>query len=273
MDTRFAGRRLARGRLLRTAGRSGFVARGVLYTLVGVLALRIAFGDGGEQADRQGALRRIAGQPFGPAMLWAPAAGFAGMAVWRASTAVFGESGRKKTGSRVLLAGRAVFHASVCWGTAACAAGAGGGSDGDAASRDWTATALGWPVGRRLVGGAGLVLLGIGVAIAVRAVQRRFLRKLDTAAMRSRTRAVVTAIGVSGNLARGAVYGVAGVFVLLPAVRFDAGRAKGMDGTLRSFADSATGPWLLGAVAGGLVAYGAFSFVSARRRRFAGTGA
>lgn len=273
MDTGFAGRRLSRGRLVRAAGRSGFVARGVLYTLVGVLALRIAFGDGGEQADRQGALHRIAGQPFGSAMLWALAAGFAGMAVWRASTAVFGEAGRKETGSRVLSAGRAVFYAFVCWATAASAAGAGGGSDGDAASRDWTATALGWPVGRWLVGGAGLVLLGIGVAIAVRAAQRRFLRKLDTADMRPRTRAVVTAMGVSGNLARGAVYGAAGIFVVLAAVRFDPGRAKGMDGTLRSFADSSTGPWLLVGVAAGLVAYGAFSFVSARWRRFGGAGA
>ncbi|MFJ1755521.1 DUF1206 domain-containing protein [Kitasatospora sp. NPDC088134] len=253
------------------AGRTGFVARGVLYTLLGVLALRIAFGSGGEEADRQGALHQVAEQPFGTALLWALAAGFAGMAVWRASTAVFGEAGEKKTGSRLLSAGRAVFYASVAWGTGAYAAGTGGGSGGsggDASSRDWTATALGWPGGRWAVGAAGLVLAGVGVAIGVRAVLRRFLRKLDTAAMRLPVRKAVTGVGVAGNLARGAVYTAAGAFVVVAAVRFDPGRAKGMDDTLRSFTQTAAGPWLLVGVAAGLVLYGAFSFASARWRRF-----
>ncbi|MFJ5228555.1 DUF1206 domain-containing protein [Kitasatospora sp. NPDC088391] len=250
------------------AGRTGFTARGVLYTLLGVLALRIAFGSGGEEADRQGALHQVAEQPFGTALLWALAAGFAGMALWRASTAVFGEAGEKKTGSRLLSAGRAVFYASVAWGTGAYAAGSGGGSGGDASSRDWTATALGWPGGRWLVGAAGLVLAGVGVAIGVRAVRRRFLRKLDTGAMRPPVRTGVTGVGVAGNLARGTVYAAAGAFVVVAAVHFDPGRAKGMDDTLRSFAQTAAGPWLLVAVAAGLVLYGAFSFASARWRRF-----
>ncbi|GLW72868.1 membrane protein [Kitasatospora phosalacinea] len=256
------------GRVTTAAGRTGFVARGVVYALVGVLALRIAFGAGGEDADRQGALHQVAEQPFGTVLLWALAVGFVGMALWRASTAVFGEAGRKKTGSRLLSAGRAVFYGFVAWGTASYAAGSGGGSDSDSASKDWTATTLGWPGGRWLVGVAGLVLAGVGAAIAVRALQRRFLRKLDTASMDPRTRTAVTGTGISGNVARGAVYAAAGAFVVVAAVRFDPGRARGMDDTLRSFADSAAGPWLLVAVAAGLVLYGVFSFASARWRRF-----
>ncbi|BAJ26372.1 MULTISPECIES: DUF1206 domain-containing protein [Kitasatospora] len=255
-------------RAVRAAGRSGFVARGVVYALVGVLALRIAFGTGGEDADRQGALHQVALRPFGAVLLWVLAAGFLGMALWRAWTAVFGEAGERKTGSRVLSAGRAVFYASVAWGTAAYAAGSGGGSDSDAASRDWTATVLGWPGGRWLVGAAGLALAGVGVAIGVRALQRRFLRKLDTSGMRPRTRTAVTGTGVSGNLARGVLYAAAGAFAAVAAVRFDPGRAKGMDDTLRALATSPAGPWLLAVVAAGLVLYGVFSFLSARWRRF-----
>ncbi|QKW18006.1 DUF1206 domain-containing protein [Kitasatospora sp. NA04385] len=256
------------GRATRVAGRSGFVARGVVYALVGVLALQIAFGSGGEDADRQGALHQIAVRPFGAVLLWVLAAGFVGMALWRASTAVFGEAGQKKTGSRVLSAGRAVFYGFVAWGTAAYAAGSGGGSDSDSTSKDWTATTLGWPGGRWLVGAAGLVLAGIGTAIAVRALQRRFLRKLETGTMHPRTRTAVTGTGISGNVARGAVYAAAGVFVVTAAVRFDPDRARGMDDTLRSLASSAAGPWLLVVVAAGLVLYGVFSFASARWRRF-----
>lgn len=252
---------------LRTAGRAGFVARGVVYVLIGVLALEIAFGQHGAQADRQGALNQVAAQPFGLAMLWILVVGFGCMTLWRASLAVLGENGRKKTGSRLLSAGRAVFYASVCWGTAAFAAGSGGRSGSNAKSQDWTASALRLPAGRVLVTAAGLVLLGAGVGIAVAAIRRTFLKKLDTAAMGARTRRVVTALGIGGNTARGIVFAGAGVFVVVAAVRFDPDQAKGMDATLRSFTQTPAGPWLLVLIALGLVLFGGFSFASARWRK------
>ena len=186
---------------MRTAGRAGFVARGVVYVLIGVLALEIAFGKGRAEADRQGALHQVAAQPFGLVMLWVLVVGFGCMTLRRASLAVLGEGGQKKTGSRVLSAGRAVFYASVCWGTAAYAAGSGGQSGGDAKSRDWTASTLKLPGGQVLVVIAGVVLFGVGVGIAVGAIRRTFLKKLDTAAMSARTRSVVTAMGLGGNTA------------------------------------------------------------------------
>ena len=252
---------------LRTAGRAGFVARGVVYVLIGVLAVEIAFGQRGAEADRQGALHEVAAQPFGLVMLWVLAVGFGCMTLWRASLAVFGENGRKKTGSRVLSAARAVFYASVCWGTAAYAAGSGGQSGSDAKSQDWTASALKLPAGRVLVAVAGVVLIGAGVGIGVSAARRRFLKKLETSRMGARTRQVVTGLGLGGGLARGAVFAGAGVFVLVAAVTFDPQRAKGMDDTLRSFAHTPVGPWLLVLVALGLVLFGGFSFASARWRK------
>ncbi|MFC1420234.1 DUF1206 domain-containing protein [Streptacidiphilus cavernicola] len=252
---------------LRTAGRAGFVARGVVYTLIGILALEIAFGRHGAEADRQGALHQVAAQPFGLTMLWLLVVGFACMTLWRASLAVLGENGRKKTGSRILSAGRAVFYASVCWGTAAYAAGSGGQSGGDAKSQDWTASALKLPGGRVLVAVGGVVLAGVGVGVAVSAVRKKFLKKLDTARMSARARKAVTWLGTAGGVARGTVFTGAGVFLLVAAVRFDPHQAKGMDATLRSFARTPVGPWLLVLVAVGLVLFGAFSFASARWRK------
>ena len=252
---------------LRTAGRAGFVARGVVYVLIGVLALEVAFGKGGAEADRQGALHQVAAQPFGLTMLWMLVVGFACMALWRASLAVLGEGGRKKTGSRVLSAGRAVFYASVCWGTAAYAVGSGGQSGSDAKSQDWTASALKLPGGQVLVAIAGVVVFGVGVGIVVSAIRRTFVKKLNSAAMSVRTREVVTVLGMGGNTARGTVFAGAGVFIVVAAVRFDPRQAKGMDATLHSFAHTPAGPWLLVLVALGLVLFGAFSFASARWRK------
>ncbi|WP_427917909.1 DUF1206 domain-containing protein [Streptomyces sp. cg40] len=252
---------------LAATGRAGFVARGVVYVLVGALALRIAFGDGGREADRQGALQQIAAQPFGKAMLWMLVVGFGCMAVWRGSRALLAKGPKNKVGSRLLDGGRAVFYGFVCWGTASFAAGTGGTSGSDAKSRDWTASALKLPGGQVMVGLAGCVLIGVGATLAVRAVMRRFLRRLETGRMSRRVRQVVTGLGVGGGAARGAVFAGVGVFVLVAAVRFDPHQAKGMDATLRTFAHTPAGPWLLVAVAVGLVLFGGFSFASARWRR------
>lgn len=252
---------------LTVAGRAGFVARGVVYVLIGALAVRIALGSGGEEADRQGALRQVAEQPFGRVMLWALVVGFGCMALWRGARAVMTRGPRRKAASRLLDGGRALFYAAVCWATAAFAAGSGQGSSGDAKSQDWTASALELPYGGVLVGAAGCLLIGIGTVLAVRAALRRFLRQLDTAAMSRRTRQVVTGLGVGGGVARGTVFAAAGTFILVAAVRFDPHEAKGMDATLRSFTHTPMGPWLLVAVAVGLILFGVFSFASARWRR------
>jgi hypothetical protein len=253
--------------VLRPAGRAGFTAGGVLYLLVGSLALRIAFGDDGGQADRQGALRQIAAQPFGTALLWLLVVGIAGMALWRAAQAVLAE-GEDGAGKRLASAGRAVFYAAVCWGTATFAAGSGSSGSSDSKSKDWTATVLEKPGGRWIVGAAGVALCAAGAAIAFRAVRRKFLEKLETGRMGARMRQAVTVAGAGGGAARGAVYVGAGVFVLVAAVRFDPHQAKGLDDTLRSFAHTPAGPWLLVVTALGLVLFGLFSFASARWRRF-----
>lgn len=257
----------AKEETLTAAGRAGFVARGVVYVLVGALAIQLALGSGGESADRQGALDQVAEQPFGKVMLWTLVVGFGCMALWRGSRAVLNRGPERKVASRLLDGGRAVFYASICWTTAVFAASGGQGSSGNAKSKDWTASVLKLSYGQVLVGAAGCLLIGIGVVLGARAAMRKFLRQLDVGSMSHRTRQIVTGLGVVGGVARGTVFAAVGIFILIAAVQFDADEAKGMDATLRSFTQTPAGPWLLVAVAIGLILFGAFSFASARWRR------
>ncbi|MFI7092662.1 DUF1206 domain-containing protein [Streptomyces lydicus] len=268
---RRTARQGAESSALRVAARCGFVARGVIYLLVGVLALRIAFGDSGGQADRGGALAEVATQPLGAPSLWALGLGLTGMALWRLSEALFGASGPDghKPAQRLLALGRFLFYASVSFSVLAFAVGSKGDGSGasDRQSRDATAAALELPGGPWLVAAAGVVVAAVGVGIAVRALQRTFHKNLRRDALSRRRRQLVDVLGVSGGVSRGCVFAVAGAFAVKAAVRHDPGRAKGMDDTLRSFADTPAGPWLLALIAAGLALFGLFSFAMARWRK------
>ncbi|GHC95331.1 membrane protein [Streptomyces violarus] len=268
---RFRARRVARGSVTEGAARAGLAARGVIYLLVGALALQIAFGDTKEQADRGGALAAISQKPFGAVLLWALGIGLVGMALWRLSEVCFGSVGQdgRSARKRLLAAVRCAFYVFVAYSVLSFAASrdqSGGGSS-DQQSRDATARALEMPAGQWLVGAAGIAIVAAGGWIAVRAVLRKYHDKLRLGQMGPRTRRLVDVTGVAGGAARGLVFAVAGVFAVRAAIDYEPDKAKGLDDTLRTFADTPLGPWLLVCVAAGLVLFGVFSFAMARWRR------
>ncbi|MFF1477581.1 DUF1206 domain-containing protein [Streptomyces sp. NPDC058301] len=270
---RARARRAARGPVVEGAARAGFVARGAIYLLVGMLAARVAAGsDRGRQADRDGALAQIAHQPLGTPALWALTVGLVGMALWRLSEALFGAAGADghKARKRLLSGARCLFYGFVAYTVSTYALGdrrSEGGSS-DRTSQDLTARLLDLPGGRWMVGAAGVVAAGAGVWIAVRAALRAYHDRMRLTEMSRRTRLAVDCTGVAGGVSRGAVFAAAGGFALWAAAGFDPRRAKGMDDTLRSFAHTPAGPWLLVAVAAGLALFGLFSFAMARWRKF-----
>lgn len=269
---RGAARRAANSTAVAAGARAGFVARGVIYLLVGALALRIAFSDsGGQQADRGGAVAEIAGQPFGGVLLWALGVALAGMALWRLSEALFGQAGPDgdKPGKRAMAAGRFLFYGFVSYSVLSYAVGDQGSGSGssDRQTDDVTAKALQWTGGQWIVGIAGAAVVGAGLWIAFRAVTRTYHKHLKMSGMTKRVRRAVDFTGVFGGGVRGIVFATAGGFAVAAAVRHEPGRAKGMDDTLRSFTDTPAGPWLLVLVAFGLAAFGVFSWANARWRK------
>ncbi|MFD7431759.1 DUF1206 domain-containing protein [Streptomyces sp. NPDC059818] len=268
-------RRAGNGSAVEAGGRAGFVARGVIYFLVGVLALRIAFGGngggGGKTADRGGALSEIAQKPFGSVLLWVLGVALVGMALWRLSEAAFGAAGPdgQKATKRLASAGRAVFYGFMSYSVLMFAAGDKGSGSGssDAQSQDVTARVLDMPGGRWLVGAGGVAVAGAGLWIAGRAALRKFHKHLRTGEMSRTERRAVDITGVFGGVSRGLVFTVAGGFAVAAAVKAKSGEAKGMDDTLRSFTATPAGPWLLALIAVGLAAFGLFSCANARWRR------
>jgi Domain of Unknown Function (DUF1206) len=255
---------------MRVLARSGFLARGIMYIVIGWIALLVAFRKTGQQADRTGALHELSATPFGAVALWVLVIGFFGMAIWRLSEAAYGAqgAGRPKASARLAALAKAVIYAVIAYGVLEYAIGIGSPSSSNQQSVDLTATLMRHPGGRAAVVVIGLAFIGGGLYLGYNAWRERFRNDLRLSQMRTGTRRIVEWLGRFGGIARGVVFVTAGIFLVVAAVRSQPGQAKGIDSSLRALAATPLGPWLLVLVAIGLVMFGAFSCCEARWRRF-----
>jgi Domain of Unknown Function (DUF1206) len=249
--------------------RAGLAARGVLYALIGIIAVQIALGGTRQQADRSGAVRLAAATPLGSVILWLLAAGFAGLTLWRLSEALWGANGADghKPPRRLANLGKALIYAVVTYGVLKYALGLGAPASSDKQSQDLTATAFRYPGGIVAVAIAGVIIAVAGLALAYQAYQRAFLRDLRMGSASPGTRKAVAWLGEFGGMARGAVFTTIGIFLIVAAAEAKPSQAKGVDSALRALAHTPLGPWLLGLIAVGLVLFGVYSCCEARWRQ------
>ena len=269
-DARHHARRAAGSPWVDRLARFGLAARGLVYVVIAWIAAQIAFGTSGHQADRQGAIHTLASNGFGKVLVALAGVGFAGYALWRLVEAFSGhqdEDGAKKLGKRAVALFRAVLYGWFAVNTFLILAGAGGGGGSDKSSRTWSARLMGQPMGRWLVIALGAGFIIGGAALAWRGLTTKFEKKLKLGEMSAGMRRAVEAVGLAGNVARGIVFGIIGVFFIIAAASYDPHKARGLDGSLRTLAAADWGKVMLLAVAAGLAAFGLYSFAEARYRR------
>ena len=262
-------RRAVRREWLEPAARAGLAAKAVLYGIIGVLALAVAFGGDGQTTDQSGALATLADEPFGGLLIGLLAAGLLGYGLWRLVQAIFdtGGEGDDATGvvTRLGYFATAVVHLALFAFAVRLLAGSGGGSgsggSGSAQEQQATAGVLGWPGGRAIVIVAALLIIGVGAYNAYRGITRDFMDELSVS---GRVRRLVERLGIVGHVARGAVFALVGVFLMKAAIEFDPNEAEGLDGALARLAEQPYGQVLLGITAAGLLAYAAYCAADAR---------
>lgn len=251
--------------------RAGLVAKGLTFGLVAVLALDVAISGSGKLEDRPGALHEVAGGSFGRVLLAALAVGLAGYAIWRLVLAVLGrklETGERESApKRVADVARAVFYGWLAFLCAELVFDADEASGQGNDQTELTARVLDWPLGRWLVAVVGLAVIGAGAFNLYRALSQKFRKDLKEGQMKGEERRSYIVIGVIGHAARGVVFLLIGFFIVRAAWDYDPKEAIGLDGALAKLAHAQYGPFLLGTVAAGLLAYALFCFVQARYRR------
>jgi hypothetical protein len=231
-----------------------------------MLALDLAVGQGGKITNQQGALRTIEHQPFGQVLLALVAIGLGGYSLWRLFRAALGHGpeGADSALERLGAFGSGIVYALIC-SIAVEILLSSGGSSGNA--KTTTKGVFAWPAGHWLVGIAGIVMIGVGIYHLVRGLAQKFLDDSKTEQMSPVFKKWFTTFGTVGHVARAIVFGLVGLFLLKAAIDYRADEAIGLDGALAKLYSQPYGPWLLGAAAAGLIAFGLFSISEARYRR------
>ncbi len=252
--------------------RVGLATKGVLYLLVGGLAILWAVGEGGAVSDSHGAVRTVRHAPYGGMLLWVVAVGLAAYALWRALQAAIDldrKGGWKGFFQRVGYGVSAAAYAGLALTAVELARGEAAGDHQE--SKTWVARALSQPYGDLLIALVGIGVAGYGLYHFWSAIRASFEKHLDLGRMSRRQRAVALWVGRTGTAARGVVFLVIGYHLLLAGLHSSARETRDVGGALRTLAQRPHGDLILGVIAAGLILYGTFMLMRARVGRIPGS--
>jgi hypothetical protein len=259
--------RAARSDTLQRLARAGLAARATVYLLIGILALALAFGERRRETDQRGAFKELTRHTGGTVLVWLIAVGLFGYALWRFSEAAFGVVGEgKKAGPRVRSFARGLIYLFFAISAVKVAANAGAGSQAGQQEL-WSAKAMQHTGGRWVVGIVGAIVVVCGVVLAWEGFTRKFEKYFALDQMTRTQRKIVEIMGTVGSVARGVVFALAGVFVIVAAVTANPHKAGGLDQALRELLGMTAGTFLVALAGIGLIVFGLYGFTEAKWRR------
>jgi len=254
---------------LEPAARAGYVAKGIIYALIGGLAIAQVVESSGSVGGGENAVQTIGQQPFGQFLLVLIGAGLFAYALWRAVQAIFDpENAQSDTGGtlkRVGYGASSAVHAMLGIAAFQMALGSGGGG---ASKQTYLAELMTVDtIGPVLVVAIGLFVIGFALYQLYKGATLKFQDELKTGEMNGALRRWVPKLGRFALAARGVVFAIMGVYLVKAGFSSNPGQFKGVGGALREIGSESFGSILLLVVATGLAAYGAFQVIMARYRR------
>ncbi|MGC5627129.1 DUF1206 domain-containing protein [Georgenia sp. Z1344] len=251
----------ARGGWLHRLGQVGFAAQGIVWFVVGWIAMGLAIGSGSsEDSTTSGAIEEIGSTPLGAALLVVMVLGLLCYVVWQLVLAVVGhpdEHGSSDLARRIGSAAKGVVAAALAvTGVVVLMRGSSGSGNTE---EQGAQTLLSQPGGQILLACVGGAVVAVGLWWIWTGATERFAKKLDPRVDRK-----VLLAGRVGHAARGFAFTVLGVLVALAALRSDPDQAGGTDTALVTILGWPAGPVLVGAIAVGLMLFGVFHVLAAR---------
>ena len=254
--------------------RIGYGIKGLIYVTIGILSLAAVLGKNSSPADQVGAIREIGRLPLGGLILWIVLIGLISYSLWGVIRAVL-DPYHKGTDPLALLERggylvSAVTYASFILPTYYLIK---NGSSGSSSRQTGhiISKIIAMPFGREIVGALGLAIILGGAYQIYAGARKNFNQRFKPYALSVKKRQAATQLGRFGTIARGLVFALIGMFVLLAAWLNRPGTARGLDGALRWLGQQPYGLWMLGIMALGMIAFGVYSLMGAAWFRFKDT--
>lgn len=249
--------------------RLGYIAKGVVYGTMGILSIRAALDLGGDAQGSTGALKTIAGQPFGQVLLSLLIVGLGGYVLWRFVQAIYDpeheSEGFTDYFRRLGYAISASFYASLAVSAVRILLWSVQEESGGTAQR-WATRIMGQPFGQWIVGAIGVFILGLAGYYLYRAIKADFRKRFKLSEMSAIEQTWATWVGRFGIAARGGVYAIIGALVIQAAWHFSPSKIETSEGALKSLEDNPADEALLTIIAAGLIAYAIYMGFQARYR-------
>ncbi|MEJ8801786.1 DUF1206 domain-containing protein [Pontibacter sp. H249] len=252
--------------------RFGLAAKGVVYCLVGTLAFMAAFEIGRkstQSAGKQGVFQFILEQPFGKWLLAIVAIGLVCYTLWRLIQGIKDTDNKGTDAKGIAKRLRFVFSGLVYGALAFLAAqmvlGNRSGNGGSGGSRRMlVGELLQQPFGQWLVGILAVGTMAIGLYQIYYGLSDKYKKNVQGAGLKHDMETKLVRMGKIGYIARGVVWIVIGYLFLKAALSSNAQEAGSSSQAFQFLETSSYGSFLLGAVAVGLIFYGAFMFMRAK---------
>ena len=247
-------------------GRIGYMARGVVYVLIGILAVMWAFGLGGKATGPNGMFKFIKGIPFGEVILWAIGIGLIGYIIWKGILAIVDpeDKGLKGKGliARIGYLVSAILNSAIAYNAIKTALHLSSGGEGT--QKSISAKVLSEPFGEWAIGIVGSIIIGYGIWEMFNGFKVKFMKELKIYNMNPHEIKMTKKAGKIGLISRGLVFGLIGYFVILTAITSNPRHTKGLGGALSKLAQQPYGHFLLGIAGTGLILYGLYGIIRGR---------
>tara|TARA_R100000935_G_scaffold43442_1_gene65881 strand:+ start:422 stop:1204 length:783 start_codon:yes stop_codon:yes gene_type:complete len=255
---------------LKNIARTGLVAKGIIYAIIGILTFLAAFNMGGQKTGKLQVIDFLEKQTFGKILLIVIALGLICYAFWRLMQAIkdpenIGDDKKAKVKrfayfiSGLLYLGFGVIAFLDAVGTANSS----GGSSGKSSSFLATDTGL------IVLGIGGVILIGLGIYQFTRIKEDKFEKKFSAKALSEEKRKkTIYNSAYFGLASRGVIFLILGFFAIKASNTSDPDKIKTTSEVFSFLEDSSYGMYLLGVVSAGLIAYAIYVFMLAKYRRF-----
>ena len=262
-SARSTARRAAYSPAVEAIARFGYAIRGVLYILIGLLAVRLIIGPRGQQPTPQGAIQTLAQQPAGHVLLWIVFIGFLAYALWCLIQFLFNPMHKPGLGARIWSLINAVVYASLALFTYRFLNVNAGGAASSSSQSQFLAQIMAMPAGRYLVALVGIIVVIVGISLMLKGLRGDFEREFDHYRLTRDEARIARSTGRLGTFAQGLVLAIIGLLILYAAYASNSGQPVGLNAVFTTLMGKPYGPVVIVVIGLGLIAFGIYSLMAA----------